>query len=392
MEQLTKIVNDPKDDEIRLLKSQLQLVQILMNQNSQLEREIQRLNQELDESTSGIIKRGYLHKFRDREISYASRWGLRFFVLQGRNLSYYIDDRELRPRRTIDLTGCLIKDDGPTKGGLYHVFSIYWPVADDPTTAGNLLLRVSSENHDDAAQWIFMLRKAASTEDVVDPSTVNDLRAEETEVSKKTDKLSKVDESNVSEEGDDWGNTAIEGDDEITVSTLKRVKSSNKILERSQSRQGLMKSDSIDGKDKVGTPKNNLVNRHKKNDHTTTGKKNAATTPQLPEKKHDHNRQFPASKPIHVDSKASPLSSEVRPSEQNYRGFFNLVSLSSLFLFLFVSTSICFECSLFTMYKAFHEMIVLICVAFQQFSFPHIVILLMVGSHYFGDFEPAIYH
>ena len=48
---------------------------------------------ELDEVTKGVMKRGYLNKWRDREISYASKWGLRYFVLKGNLLSYFMDDR-----------------------------------------------------------------------------------------------------------------------------------------------------------------------------------------------------------------------------------------------------------------------------------------------------------
>ena len=77
-----------------------------------MEREITRLNKELDEATKGVLMRGYLYKFRDRDISFASKWGLRYFLLQGKSLSYFIDENESRPRRTIDLSGCSIRDEG----------------------------------------------------------------------------------------------------------------------------------------------------------------------------------------------------------------------------------------------------------------------------------------
>ena len=78
----------------------------------EMEREITRLNKELDEATKGVLMRGYLYKFRDRDISFASKWGLRYFLLQGKSLSYFIDENESRPRRTIDLSGCSIRDEG----------------------------------------------------------------------------------------------------------------------------------------------------------------------------------------------------------------------------------------------------------------------------------------
>jgi hypothetical protein len=84
-------------------KNDNKVIEILLKLNWQMEHEIQRLNTQLDETTNGIHMRGYLYKFRDREISFASKWGLRYFVLQGKALSYFVDDQEHRPRRTVDL-------------------------------------------------------------------------------------------------------------------------------------------------------------------------------------------------------------------------------------------------------------------------------------------------
>ena len=56
---------------------------MLLQQNALLEIEVTTLCAELDELTKGILKRGYLYKWRDREISYASKWGLRYFELKG---------------------------------------------------------------------------------------------------------------------------------------------------------------------------------------------------------------------------------------------------------------------------------------------------------------------
>lgn len=64
---------------------------VLVKQNVLLQKEIERLHQELDSITSGIHIKGYLYKWRDREITFASKWGLRYFVLQGKSrvLSYF---------------------------------------------------------------------------------------------------------------------------------------------------------------------------------------------------------------------------------------------------------------------------------------------------------------
>lgn len=86
------------NQEIKLLKAQLRGMNILLKQNAQLEREVSRLCGELEQVSVGVQKKGYLYKWREREISYASRWGLRYFVLNGHTLCYYSDDHATHPR------------------------------------------------------------------------------------------------------------------------------------------------------------------------------------------------------------------------------------------------------------------------------------------------------
>ena len=87
-------------------------MELVLQQNAELEKRVLQLCDELNEATKGVLKRGSLYKWRDREISFASKWALRFFVLTGNSLSYFIDDREQRPRRTIDLTNCVVRNEG----------------------------------------------------------------------------------------------------------------------------------------------------------------------------------------------------------------------------------------------------------------------------------------
>jgi hypothetical protein len=46
-------------------------------------------------------------------------------VLQGKTISYYADERDNRPRRTIDLSHCIVRNEGTKKGGMYHIICIY---------------------------------------------------------------------------------------------------------------------------------------------------------------------------------------------------------------------------------------------------------------------------
>ena len=63
-------------------------MEILLQQNAALEQEVERLYKDLDEVTEGVIKKGYLYKWRERELTFASRWNTRYFVLQGACLLY----------------------------------------------------------------------------------------------------------------------------------------------------------------------------------------------------------------------------------------------------------------------------------------------------------------
>ena len=53
----------------------MKTIDVVLRQNAKLEKEVNRLIEELNEATEGILKRGYLYMWRDRAISYASRWG-----------------------------------------------------------------------------------------------------------------------------------------------------------------------------------------------------------------------------------------------------------------------------------------------------------------------------
>ena len=51
-------------DELQHLKAKVKWMDVLMKQNAALEGEVSRLCGELDEATRGVLKRGYLYKYR----------------------------------------------------------------------------------------------------------------------------------------------------------------------------------------------------------------------------------------------------------------------------------------------------------------------------------------
>jgi hypothetical protein len=371
------------------------LLGVVMQQNSQLEREIQRLHAEIDEITKGVLKRGFLYKFREREISFASKWALRYFVLQGKTISYFADDKDLRPRRSFDVTGCIVKDEGPTKGGAaYHVFSIYYPVEIDPHAVsmdddhseddnagggglvGSLLLRLSSESKAEAAQWIATLRKACAKDVPIlfarlpDYSHIPDTAI----INSPINSISAAISSDASKDADDnkiaedWAHASLDEIEDalenaksshqipkdvegIAKETLERMRASTLVLQQSLSRSSLVSVDEpkystaaeivftysgptprpmspdVTAGLKVSRSGRSLIRLAEGANHDNKHGAGTATTT-----KSDKKRRFPASKPIHVGSRFSPLSAESRPSEQNYRGFFNLVRKKHVYL------------------------------------------------------------
>ena len=266
----------------------------ILTQNALLAQEISRLCAELDEVTRGILKRGYLYKWRDREISFASKWGLRYFELKGSRISYFGDDQDLRrPRRTIDIRNCIVKREGTRKAGMFYVFSVYPPESEycsrGPTSS--VLLRLSSSSSADAEQWIDMIYKATRIHLIKAIEQDDDGRMENDGHTSQCDGkvLDLKNESNSK-----------------LQETLTSAKTASIILKRSQSRRSFLSS------------KQTPIDMSPVNE--TTNNNGRGTTPGM----RPASGLYSASKPIHVQCNTSPLSTDARPGEQNYRGFFHL--------------------------------------------------------------------
>ena len=136
-----------------------------------------RLSDELDNATQAIVNRGHLYKWREIEFSWATNWVKRYFTLQGSTLSYYGEENERRPKRTIDLSRCVVRYDGTKKKGMFHVFSIYLvnqkeeDDGDDDSTHLSLLMRLSSDDKAEAMQWIDVLEQGCAVEEIKSMST-----------------------------------------------------------------------------------------------------------------------------------------------------------------------------------------------------------------------------
>lgn len=347
-----KVVSEPvtETDEQR---ATWRAVEVLLRQNAALEREVERLVSELDQHSMGIQKKGYLNKWREREIYFAPKWGLRYFVLQGNKLSYYGDDHERRPRRTIDLSRCFVRDEGPKKGGQFHVFSIYLEGTAADNSDSSLLIRLSSDSAAEAAMWIDSLEQACSLHDGADksgndplldipmvmdePSPRPAVTSEEMAMpglKKQPSLLHYINEddpdhhipqvSPISNNGDttkdEWHSEAVPIDlDNVKPGLLppvmlQRVKSASLVLQKSMSRIGskIMSHAKLPTFNISGT----RLSLADVRPDGVGGRKKA--------RDHKAIRSFPAYKPMHLHAAPSPLSNEARPGEYNFRGFFNL--------------------------------------------------------------------
>jgi diacylglycerol O-acyltransferase-1 len=260
-------------------------MQILLMQNSQLEEEVTRLCGELDEISKGVLKRGYLHKQRERNISFSSNWGLRYFELIGATLSYFQDDRDRRPRRSINVSECTVVNEGMKKNTFY-VFSVQ--------LEGSVIIRLSSDNKAEAIQWMRLIQHAG---------TIHDEKKQ----------------SLFTNEDDLHDTLDIKEEDlkKLNSFAQKRVHSSSLVLAKSKSFGSTLALN-----DEAFLKEQELLMSK------SNGKKNL---PPAKDKEKSAYSEFPASMPIHCESQSSPLSSDVNQSQQNYRGFFNL-GLIILFL------------------------------------------------------------
>ena len=301
------------EKKVSQLKFELKGMDIILLQNAQLEKEVTRLCDELDEVTKGVLKRGYLYKWRDREISFASKWGLRYFILTGSSLSYFADDRDHRPRRTVDLRNCFVRDEGVKQAGKYHIFGIYLNT-DYETNDNNLLLRLSCESASESKQWIEMLNTACNlsfdVKDVYeipgnileDISTFQPLSLKTKEPSFKELPLS-IDTSDMSSQ------------------TIQRVKSSEWVLQKSLSRTLMHTNDSPSDR-RSSIIQSGVLNQTNGSSSSLSPKPDVGGTVKDKQAKKKKAPHMAASKPIHIEAVPSALSEDAR--QQNYRGFFNL--------------------------------------------------------------------
>ena len=212
---------------------------------------------------------------RDRNISFSSKWGLRYFELIGTTLSYFTDDREVRPRRSIDISKCVVINEG-VKKNRYFVFSL--------RLENSNLITLSSDNNAEAMQWMQVMETACRLQEDRELSHYSSptVRAEPA-------MPSGLDQEELSQ---------------LNPLALQRVQSSSRILQMSRSFGSANVMRPVDENAKPPSISKYAPNSRK-------GKTSMYS-------------DFPASMPIHTEGRPSPLSYDEKQSQQNYRGFFNL--------------------------------------------------------------------
>ena len=298
-------------------------------------------------------------------------------MLQGKTLSYFVDEHDNRPRRTIDLSHCIVRSDGTKKGGTYHVFCVYL-ASENLQMAESLLLRLSTESKAEAVQWIDTLEQACvigdldnqegeTWKDKISPANTNmqqmvaNALGPFPNAKKQGHKVLDADGNEMTvdvthqqtpeeqfDSNDDWGNTPIDvsitdaplnddGDgldspardslsaqdndmNGMSPKMMQRVRSTNLILKKSQSRSLMARQILHKRAPTVFSSSGaNLLDRAAAVKISETNASSSAAVKSMIRVK-----SFPAFKPMHRESKSSPLSYDRGPGEQNFRGFFNL--------------------------------------------------------------------
>ena len=298
-------------------------------------------------------------------------------MLQGKTLSYFLDEHDNRPRRTIDLSQCIVRSDGTKKGGTYHVFCVYL-ASENLQMAESLLLRLSTESKAEAIQWIDSLEQACVIADLdndegdtwknkTSPANTNmqqmvvnalgpfpNAKKQGPKVLDADGNVLTVDVTHQQNQdepfdgNDDWGNTPIDvsmtdaplndigdgldspprdgmsGQDNdlsgMSPKMIQRVRSTNLILKKSQSRSLMARQILHKRAPTVFSSSGaNLLDRAAAVKVSETNASSSAAVKSMIRVK-----SFPAFKPMHRESKTSPLSYDRGPGEQNFRGFFNL--------------------------------------------------------------------
>ena len=379
--------NSSLEKEVKYLNSQLVGLEILLRQNRELEEQVNRLVEELDNATQAVVKRGHLFKWREKEFAWATRWGKRYFTLQGSTLSYFGEESEKRPRRTIDLSKCVVRHEGTKKKGNFHVFSIYLVNVkddddeDDGSTHLSLLLRLSSDDEAEAMQWIDMLEQGCAAEEM---KTMQDARfrrlSDDFTIGGDPADFSKgssgSDHDAIFSEVPAEMETTLTDPSDLSPVMLERVQSASESLKRVVSRQtmarrvlakrspqhftasgtridhlvdnivtagggdlsnvGKKKEKGADTPTDTGSSESGLRKRRVGGESETLGSPLRVSTSKLSlvppdrdstaggKKTFKIKRSFPASKPMHVKAEPSFLSAEQHSGVINYRGFFNL--------------------------------------------------------------------
>lgn len=200
------------------------------------------------------------------------------------------------------------------------MFSIYLGPFDDAEVVdyGSLLLRLSTENAAEYSLWIDMLEQACAIKELGKQETPLEARTNGEEGVSPDEPATPSDQLE-----DEWGHSPLEvvdrdvrmienEGDSLNPAVMKRVKSSNLILRKSMSRQTMTR--------KILAGRAPSI--YSKSGHRLSllpGK----VEPVVEERKRGL-AEFPAYKPMHVESASSPLSTDARSGQYNFRGFFNL--------------------------------------------------------------------
>jgi len=127
---------------------------------------VQLKNELMDAKSEELTKKGYLFKWRDRQLPVlgGAKWAKKFFILEGSSLKYFETENDVRPSRVISLKkNCIVEYEGEKQikdGHSFFIFSVKLVGNQQSTNDSGVIVRLSCQEKEEALQWFLALSEA----------------------------------------------------------------------------------------------------------------------------------------------------------------------------------------------------------------------------------------
>lgn len=259
-------------------------------------------------------KRGYLFKWNDRSIGWGgTKWALRFVVLEGGRVSYFLSHTDKSPRYVLSLRGCAVRDDGWKRNRRHSTKKGQDPPLQEP---GAYFFVFSIYQRPDSIEFMSPKKSAESDDSEMSESDIVPLlRFSTPSLAEKTQWIQLLSEACAYCETD-----AFLDDEEARLAeeTLQQQQKASMAIAMPEAKEGTLPPLLFAPVQMAHPARRPSFSKLPRAESYRTLSKNPDT-----EKTEGKTRKgYPPSKPMHRSAAPSLLSAEA--PAQNYRGFFNL--------------------------------------------------------------------